>query len=522
MTTSPPQVKSCDTCPSSLAPRQQNTVIGSNIGGSVCGLKLIPIGRPGQETGKPAAELTASKCDRYGTEPDYDTDRSRRAAIKFPVAMPTPQGTPRDQDSVSSCRNCSNYVPGGVMMTASGWNAGFCRATGDLLLPDRLGVYAQGCPSRSFTHTPMPDAHASAARGLGLVFLPEFMDGYGKKNIIALISKNSGDAQSYESDRPVKPGEAKAGVKAWRLIEDPENFGPDLYLPIFAKDFFDEIDWSKVPKIGDQERPEDYLDHGGFVYKLTALWTELDETPAIWGEPGVGKTELLRYMAFLMSLPFERISITSSSEIDDLAGKPQYTPERGTYFEYGRIPNAWQRACVLGIDEPNTGPPDVWQFIRPLTDNSKQLVLDQNRGERIIRHAACFLGMAMNPAWDARNTGVSSLADADGSRLMHIFMGLPPRDIEERIIRRALERENWEEPAIKKAITQVMACVDDLRTLSAESVIPISWGIRSQLKVARAMKFFSPIQAYRIGAADFLEEAAQQAILDAVKSKLEE
>lgn len=486
----------------------------------MCGLKLIAIGRPGQETGKPIGEIIANKCNEFGTQPEYD-DTARRTAVKYTVAMPTPQGTPKDQELVTNCRSCSNFVPGGVMMVASGWNAGYCRATGDLLLSDRLGDYASGCTYRSHTLNPLRDTDTRAASGLGLLFMPEYQDGFGKVNLVTLLKKNASDPQAYETDKPVGAKAAEAGVRAWRKIIDPEGYGPDLHLPIFDRGFFDPISASKVPMIGDDEHPEDYLDHGAFVYKVSALWTKLDETPAIWGPAGVGKTELFRHLGFLMGLPFERISITPSSEIDDLAGKPGYSPERGTFFTYGRVPRAWQRANVLCVDEPNSGPSDVWMFFRPLTDNSKQLVLDQNEGERISRHNYCFLGMAMNPAWDPRNTGVATLADADGRRLMHIFMDIPPADIERAILRKVLERDGWEDPAIRVTVDMVMSCAEDLRTLSNDGVIPVSWGLAHQIKVARAMRYFTPVQAYRIGVADSLEVTAQQSILDAVKSKVE-
>lgn len=508
--------RSCEVCPALLKQPDQNRVLGSNVGGPICGKRLIAIGRPGQDTGKPILEITAEKCPDFGADrPDYDADKARSAPIKLQVAMPLPQGVQREPEKVTTCRSCANYCPSTVMAPASGWNAGYCQASGELLLEDRLSAYAKDCPSRTYGTGPRSTIG-------GLMYLPEFQDGYGRRSLASLLKGRSSDPQEYETEAPVTEAHAKHGIRAWRIVPDPEGFGADIKLPIFARDFFDLTTQGKIPKIGDQERPEDYLDHGGFVYKVGVLWMELDETPAIWGPPGVGKTELFRHLAFLMGLPFERISITNSSEIDDLAGKPGYSPERGTYFTYGRIPRAWMSPNVIGLDEPNSGPPDVWMFIRPLTDNSKQLVIDQNNGERLPRHSACYLGMAMNPAWDPRNTGVASLADADGSRLMHIFMDIPPAEVERQIIHKALVRDGWESKAADKTVAAVMSCASDLRNMSEDGLIPVTWGLRSQIQVARAMRFFSPVTAYRIGVADSLEPAAQQSILDIVKSKFEE
>lgn len=509
---------SCQNCPAFLRPNDQNKVLGTNIGGDMCGRKLIAIGRPGQNAGAPVAQVTASKCDDFGKPiEEYDANKARTTAINLNVAMPVPPSRPRDPETVRTCKDCSHYVPSTMVAPALGWNAGYCRANGTLLLEDRLASYARGCPVRSVRYT-QPNLRTSE-----VMLFPEYKDGYGARKLTELLVNRSVDPQTIDTQAPVSAIEAKHGVRAWRLIEDPDGYGPAIKLPIFAREFFtDPVSQSKIPVIGDQERPEDYVDHGGFTYKVAALWMELDETPALWGPAGVGKTELFRHFAFLMGLPFERISITGSSEIDDLAGKPGYSPERGTFFTYGRIPRAWTRPNVICVDEPNAGPPEVWQFIRPMTDNSKQLVLDQNNGERLIRHPSCYLGMAMNPAWDPRNTGVASLADADGSRLMHIFMDIPPADVEEAIIKRALQRDGWDDAAIKAILPMVMQCASDIRALSVDGTVAVSWGLRSQIKVARAMRFFSPISAYRVGVADSLEPAAQQAILDVVKSKFEE
>ncbi len=490
--------------------------MGTNVGGPICGRRLIAIGRPGQDTGKPIMEITASKCGEFGLPaPDYDATRARSVPVELPVAMPVQLGEPFMQDAVTNCRNCSHYVTSTGMATSTGWNAGYCAARGVLLFEDRLTEYAKDCSTRTLGNSQM------SWNDLGTVFYPEYQDGFGRVNLATLLKDRSSDPQEFATEAPVAPAQVAQGIRAYRLIQDPEGYGPDIKLPIFATSYFSAEEAVKVPRIGDQESPEDYLDHGGFVYKVAALWMELDETPAVWGPSGVGKTELFRHLAFLMGLPFERISITPSSEIDDLIGKPGYTPERGTFFTYGRLPKAWMKPCVVALDEPNSGPDDVWMCIRPLTDNSKQLVVDQNNGERCERHAFCFPGMSMNPAWDARNTGVRSLADADGNRLMHIFMDLPPETVERDIIKRALERDLTPEDEIKRVLDIVMGCARDIRALSGDGIIPVSWGIRSQIKVARAMKFFAPVTAYRIGVADSLESNAQQAILDVVKSKVE-
>lgn len=535
---------SCVKCPQHLDDQSQLNILGKGIGHGICPLKLLAIGRPGVETKHP--ESQAKKCDSYGTPRASFKDDVKTLPIELKVAFPdlTIVGDPNEPERVGSCVQCDHWVPSGVVMKKMGWRTAYCKAKGALILDDRLSKYAATCASRSRrTTAPISEFDPSSMANLSINLLPEYREGYGKVNPLALLrqlKEGGGEPSEYPTDKRVSPKAASLGVRAWRRIRDQKGNGSDVFLPVFdisqilgyqEDQELLEIEQSKIPKTGDDEHPEWYVDHGNFVYKTVVLWTMLNETPALWGPPGVGKTELFRHLAWMMVLPFERISITGSSELDDIAGKMMYTPERGTFFHLGRIPRAWSKPNVLCIDEPNVGPPDVWQFLRPLTDNSKQLVLDQDKGQRIAAHTACYLGMAMNPAWDPRNVGAMALGDADGSRLMHIHMSLPPEPIEREIIktrcmadRRLVKPEDKDrtEKEVDGIIDTMMQIAPELRRLSEDGVIPVSWGIRDQIKVARAKPYMSWKDAYRIGVADALEPQAQEAVLDIVGNYCEE
>lgn len=228
-------------------------------------------------------------------------------------------------------------------------------------------------------------------------------------------------------------------------------------------------------------------------------------------------TEFFRYMAWLMQLPFERISITRDSEIDDLAGKMHFENNE-TVFKPGRIPKAWVKPCVVVLDEPNTGPPEVWQYIRPLTDNSKQLVNDKNEGEVIKRHAFAFLGMAMNPAWDARNVGAEMIGDADGSRLMHIFVDMPGELVERGIIRARCDLDGFNLNQDHEDV--IMRVAKTLREMSDNGELPLTWGIRNQIKVARATAWFDLPKAYSLGVLDYLEPETREVVLNIVTEEI--
>jgi MoxR-like ATPase len=508
--------KSCQSCPSFHTEQQTVGHINKNLQAATCSKlgKVLSIPGANERHLNKIWEITASGCSEYGKPERLAT----MADMHLTVAMPNPKAMTEPIDPnlagiTKSCAMCKWYMEDSTVTSRWGWWSGLCTAKGRLIIGNRQTYEARDCEYKQFGHN-VTDTST-------VMLLPEFEDRFWEKGALKdLLAKQASrpDPTTYPTDKPVSAEDTALGVRAWRQVLDPEGTGNFTYLPIFDGGFFSETEQAKIPKTGDDEHPESYIDHNGAVYKIAVAWMELDETPALWGVAGTGKTELLRHMAWLMQLPFERISITGSTELDDLAGKMLFE-DGETVFKYGRVPLAWSKPSVICLDEPNVGPPDVWQFIRPLTDNSKQLVLDQNKGERIPRHESCFMGLAMNPAWDAINVGAQTIGDADGSRLLHLFMELPPPEIEKEIIRTRCKFDGWD--ITDAQLNTIMAIAADLRGLVESGSLPISWGIRPQIKVARAARWFDLIQAYRMGAADYLEPQAQEEMLNVVRAHAE-
>jgi len=436
---------------------------------------------------------------------------------RFLVTMPDMEARVSTEGSdgaaaCSSCAMCKNFVNEQTVAQELGWTAGLCAAKGKLILSTEQVYEARDCEYRFYGRV--------RNSTMGMPLLPEYEDAFNLNvDPIRAYFKNKGhliEPGDYPTDREVQPDEAKGGIKAWRRVLDPDGSGNEVHLPIYDDMFFDEDERSKIPRTGDDEHPESYIDHFGGTYLAAVAWTELDETPAVWGEAGCGKTELFRYLAWLMQIPFERISITAQTELDDLAGKTHYSQDVGTYFTEGRLPKAWQKPCVIVIDEPNVGSPEVWQFLRPLTDNSKQLVLDMDRGQRIPRHADCYMGMAMNPAWDPKNVGAAVIADADASRLFHVYIEQPPATLEREIITNRVHLDGWD--MTSDQLDMLMHVAEEVRALCKDGSLGITWGIRPQIKVARALRWFDTVTSYRRAVGDYLEPEQSEALLAVVRA----
>lgn len=507
---------SCLNCPS-LLPADNSSFFNKSIGAPVCARFGKPIGRMNSKRSETEAiaKHFAKSCTEFGQPAPAVPNWSKAS---FTVMLPDPQliGAPQESpDLVSSCAGCARFVREDVVAVELGWSTGLCSAKGKLLLGSRYTLEARNCDVRSFGQVRQETT--------GLMYLPEYDDNFiGSADPIRHHQKemqNWVDPTLYPTDKPVDPADQARGIRAWRKVTDPAT-GNSVFLPIYNIEHFSPEEQALIPRTGDDEHPEDYVDHNFYTYKVTVLWTELDETPAMWGQAGVGKTEFFRYMAWLMCLPFYRFSITASTELDDLAGTTQYTEGIGTHFEKGRLVRAWEKPCVMVVDEPNTGQNDVWQFLRPMTDNSKQLVLDSAPGApKFDRDLDCYLGMAMNPAWDPINVGTQPISDADTNRLMHFYVELPPEPLEREIILKRVAHDDWELPA--DYLDMVMGIAADVRELAKNGTLPVTWAIRPQLKVARALRWFDFFTAYRMAAVDFLEPEQQEILLGVVRAHVE-
>ena len=440
------------------------------------------------------------------------------------IARPTDVPTADPDLAPRGCDGCAHHVTGDIYYEAGGEipdaatsspsDIGYCSARGTLLDLGTPGT-SRGIAAECTQATPLPLDHSGPeheAHQLGLLDSAQPL-----RHLEATLAPAMGAAHRVAEPEPEPEGpevtvdDLPPGATGWE--EFPSDDGSTVVrLPKFDPAFFDEFERAKIPVDGCEGSPELYTDHANLAYRVAVAW-KLGETPAIHGPAGVGKTALFQYLAWRLGLPFERVSITASSSVDDLAGYMELHGQE-TVFELGRIPKAWAKPCVMVLDEPNAGPPEVWQFIRPMTDSAKQLVLDSNHGQVIARHAHSYLGMAMNPAWDHRNTGVSSLADADGSRLLHVYIGYPDAKAERTIITAHCADEGVK---IDKAhLDALMDIASKLRKLSEDGTLQVSWGIRQQVKVARLLPYVDFAEAFRLAAADSLEPQQQRLIIDEV------
>lgn len=513
---------SCLNCPSFLAADEVDKHFHKSIGAPMCLRFGKVLGGPGMA---PVAEnklqeTIASKCDGFGKAkpkgpPEYLQTEVALPDSKSLADLADEPSTEDDQLMVGSCLSCKFYIPDRDVMNELDWASGMCAAKGRLIIPGMQSKEAGKCEVKKQGRW---SAWRDDLEGISIIPMYEEAREYDPSPLGQWkAARRAGvevDPREYETDAEVTDEDAEFGIRAWRRVDDPSGSGNHTFMPIFDPDHFEEMDRARIPQAGDPEHPEDYIDSKDYVYSVMVEWMELDQTPALWGPPGAGKTELARHISWLMQIPFDRMSFTSEMEVEELIGKMMYSPDKGTYFQQGRLPRAWVKPRILLMDEPNTAQPAVWQRVRPLTDNSKQLVLDEAGSEIVERHPFCFLVMAMNPSWDVRNTGTFEIAAPDISRLSHVFMDLPTRAVEYEVLKTACEKDGWE-PS-KTILEGVLDNSDEIRALVEDGSLPVSWGVRENLKVIRHLKWFTPEVAYRRAVVDVLDPQTQEMVMNIV------
>jgi len=448
---------------------------------------------------------------------------------KMGFFMPRPDLLkPTANQKPSSCESCIKYDK----------SAEACAATGMLVFSSKAAATAAAC---SFGEAGLPYAAADvklpawsttpvalSATSLAASSTPTSTSAptapsapKPKKSLIILEPVN------YNSDAKVMPDHANKGIQAWRRVTSPK--GKDHFLPIFRTDFFTEDMQERIPKSGaDYGDPSLFIDHDNILVEFAVQSYTKDLNLALIGEAGSGKTEGARYLAWMLNMPFARITYSEDTDPDEVLGFHHFgehevvdasgnvTTATGTYLKKGELPSWWQTMCVLLSDEPNIAREAIVQSYRSMNDSSRTLVV---YGEKFLRHDYCFHIMAMNPHWDFRNIGAKPMASADSRRLSFHFVTPPNDDQIKQILTRAVRTLDGAEidPGVLKAI---IAAGKDLRVMAKDGRLPDTWTTSQEVKVARLVEDFGLEGAYRRAYFNYIDPETTKTAMQLIASQI--
>jgi hypothetical protein len=467
----------------------------------------------------------ASACPQFGTQCGL---KPARVPGHVGVTKVHIDSRPAGLSEPKNCRECRYLAPAQTVRQSLGWPMPLCLARGDLIPPKRMAHECKGCQF-GFTD------EEALIEGVNYQFSTPSMADFEVLPVYGEVKQGPEatarsyraaleDSRNFKTDAPVSEAVASEGIRAWRRIEHPHHKGKSpLFLPVFDPDFFPEEERLLIPETGDEHRPELYVDYANIIHSIAVNLAGVGTTPVLIGPAGIGKTEAYHHLAWLCQMPYARISITASSEVYDVIGKHLVEPdptsgESITTWVDGRLSKRWGKPGVCLVDEPNAGPNDLWQLLRPLTDNAAQLVLDQDRGQILKKHPWCLLGMAMNPAWDPRYIGVNELNEADGNRLGAKWVDYPPEEVERDIIILRCEAEGYSITA--GTLDTLIKIGAELRKMADPingGQITVSWGPRLSIRTALYTRFLTLPEAVNMTIGDRLDPDQRELVMGVVK-----
>lgn len=502
---------SCITCPSYIPGddvTEQKQRFNRPPGGPICGRYGTMLGsaKSTEDELTAIAVTIGSNCIAHGDSRPVAPDEIL-PIVSVPVTFGA-RANPSLPDGPDSCRKCVNFVDEQVVYDEWGWNVGLCAAKGML-------IFKPLAEARNCQLSMMGETQTST---LPIALKPEYKPGFHLAPEVAMSAfvyvgnSITGEPSECDSDAPVTAKHEADGIRAWRKITDPKNEKRHIFAPVFKLDKFTEEEIHLIPTTGGKGNPELYVDYNALLYQFFVESFGLDETPALVGAPGTGKTQFFRWAAWLCQMPFRRLQFYGDMDVTEMLGTTQFSPEKGTFFEPGVLPIAWTSIGILDFDEPNLAPDPVLQVIRPVTDNSKELLIENRAFQR---NDYCFFGMAMNPSYDYRNLGTKELADADTNRLSFLDVQPAPDPVERHIMRTYCKTlDNYD--ISEETIDLLMKIAADIRELEESNQYPGTWATRQMIKVARKTRWYDIRDAFAVSALNNMPQEVRDLVGQAI------
>lgn len=146
------------------------------------------------------------------------------------------------------------------------------------------------------------------------------------------------------------------------------------------------------------------------------------------GETGVGKTAVVRHLAYTKKQNFRRLNLNGQTTIDEFVGK-MLLNDKGTFWQDGILTEAMREGHWLLLDEVNAALPEILFVLHSLLDDDKFIVLSEKNGEVVRPHENFRIFATMNPS--GRYAGTKELNKAFLSRFPMILQVSFPTPLEE-------------------------------------------------------------------------------------------
>lgn len=243
-----------------------------------------------------------------------------------------------------------------------------------------------------------------------------------------------------------------------------------------------------------------------------------NEPVLLKGHTGTGKTELLRNLAFQTNNPFIIIPCAGDKETSHLLGYNSMT-EGSVEFIMGLLTTVVDRGGWVYFDEFNALQPDITSILNPLLDDSRCLILDEAKGEKINAHPDFRFTASCNPASHSSYKGTQTQNISLINRMTAVLVDYLPPEKEKKI----LKLRNLDVDA--KTISNLVQGANNIRKLFKSGRIQNVMTTRDLKSILESYKILLSIRtpdqaldkaiAMWIGKNDYFEDA--EAMYDQLK-----
>jgi len=249
-----------------------------------------------------------------------------------------------------------------------------------------------------------------------------------------------------------------------------------------------------------------YQDHDGLLYRA-ALSYRLDVPLAIHGHTGVGKTELVRYLAWLLNAPLYRMNLHGLSTTDDIIGKLLPAGRGDVRFQDGLVTTAVRHGGVLLLEEMNATGQEIWFALHGLLDQSRALVLAEKDNEVLPQHRDCHIFATFNPVeYLSLYPGTKELSAAYLQRWSSVRIQFLDLALERRILLQRFPALGGEEyRSDLEAMLEVAALAREM-LVSRPNAFPFVLSTGVLRAWASLLPHLGPLEAARMAFYDLLDE----------------
>jgi hypothetical protein len=121
------------------------------------------------------------------------------------------------------------------------------------------------------------------------------------------------------------------------------------------------------------------------------------------GETGTGKTASVRWVAYLLGVPYMRINLNGGTTAEDFIGQ-FVAKDSEIAWSDGMLTLFMRAGGILVCDELNAAPADINMILNPVLDDERRLVLVQRDSEVLHSHPDFWFVSTLNPDGDYEGT----------------------------------------------------------------------------------------------------------------------